>query len=251
MKIIAIINNKGGVGKTTSCFTIANYFARKGKKTLVMDLDPQSNLTFSFGLAIDHHHDSIYESAVNKKLDPLKIKDNLFLVPANQYTPKFNNDFNDSFSPDTIISRLLKKYSDDYDVCIIDTSPDLSLLTRNGLSCADSIYIPLKVGVYEAIGSKKLMDNIEVLEEVYNKKNVLKGLFFTMVDLRSNISKEVLINITNIFNGNILNSKIRNSSSILEATAMRTDVISYNESSTGALDYLALCDEIAEIEGIK
>lgn len=249
MKKIAIVNNKGGVGKTTSAHNLAHFFTRKNYRVLLMDLDPQGNLSFSNKFMSDQVTYTIKNVLDNKIINPIKIKENLDFIPGNLQLEKCNIELiSDSFYV-FYLREILDKYNDKYDICIMDSSPSLSPLTRVALGSADSIYIPIKAGIYEVIGSTVLIDHIKPFQRQIPSL-AIKGIFVTQFDNRTTFSKDIIIQLEEMFGSKVLRSKIRKNVSIEEACSAQLDIFSYKPNSKGAEDYSALGNEILEIEGL-
>lgn len=250
---IAIANNKGGVAKTTTAINLMAYFALKGYKVLGVDLDPQGNMTDSFGVDMEKMEFTAYEALKNKDATPyiIKLKDNMDIVPSNLDLERGNLDFISILGRETLLKKALQKVENNYDICIIDTSPSLSTLTLNALAAADRIYIPLRSGYFEMRGSSVLMDVIREVQEDINPYLEVGGVFITQYDSRTNLGAEVIERLESYFGTKLLNSKIRTNVALAEAPALALDIFSYKSSSNGALDYVALGDEILQREGIK
>ena len=162
MKILTITNNKGGVAKTTSDQNIGAAMEQLGYKVLLVDLDPQGNLSSSFGINTDKLDKTIFDAMKEKNAKPyiVEIKEKLHLLPSNLVLEKANIEFSSLPVRELILEKTLKTIKEDYDICLIDTSPSLSLLTTNAISCANSIYIPVRAGFYEMKGRKLLIEII-------------------------------------------------------------------------------------------
>ncbi len=253
MRTIAITNNKGGVAKTTSVQNIGAGFALKGKKTLLIDMDPQGNLSSSFGIDVDNLETTIFDGMKDKNVEPhiLEINENLHILPANLVLERANIEFSSLPVREMILAKSLRKIKSNYDICLIDTSPSLSLLTTNAISCADSVYIPLRAGFFEMKGSKLLIDMIEELKSDINENLEINGVFITQYDSRTNISQAVIEAIDENIPGKLLKTRIRNNIALTEAPATAQDIFSYNKNSNGAIDYRALVEEILEREGLN
>ncbi len=250
---IAIANNKGGVAKTTSAINLMAYYAKKGYKVLGIDLDPQGNLTDSLGVDTTSLEFTAYEALKNKDLVPYltKLNDNLSIVGSNLDLERGNLDFVSLMGRELLLKKGLKKVEEDYDICIIDTSPSLSTLTLNALAAADTVYIPLRSGYFEMRGSSVLIDVINDVKEDINPELKIGGVFITQYDSRTNMSTEVLDLLENHFGASLMKSKIRNNISLAEAPALEQDIFTYKPNSNGAKDYRKLANEILKREGIK
>lgn len=252
MKTIVIANNKGGVSKTTSVFNLAGYFAKQNYKILVIDLDPQANLTDSFGIEIEATENNAYMALKEKNLKPylIEIDKNLHLLPSNLDLEKANLDFVSTLGRELLLKKALSKIENEYDICLIDTSPNLSTLTLNALSCGSSIYIPLRSGYYEMRGVSVLLDVINQIREDINPNLKLGGVFLTQYDSRTNMTNEVFQNLKNYFGENLMETKIRNNISLVEAPALVQNIFDYKPNSNGAIDYEMLAQEILRKESI-
>lgn len=252
MKILAITNNKGGVAKTTSVQSIGAAFEKLGKKVLLIDLDPQGNLSSSFGIDIDNLETTIYDAMKEKdaKSYIIELSENLHILPSNLLLEKANIEFSSLPVRELILEKTIRNLKNDYDICLIDTSPSLSLLTTNAISCADSVYIPVKAGFFEMKGSRLLIDLINELKNDINEKLEIKGLFITQYDSRTNIAQAVIESIEKNMPGKLLKTRVRNNIALVEAPASANHIFQYNKNSNGSKDYLELAKEILEKEGM-
>ena len=171
-------------------------------------------------------------------------------MPSNLVLEKANIEFSSLPVRELILEKTLKTIKEDYDICLIDTSPSLSLLTTNAISCANSIYIPVRAGFYEMKGSKLLIELINELKEDINEKLEIKGIFVTQYDSRTNISQAVIEAIDKNVPGKLLKAKIRNNISLVEAPTNALDIFTYDKNSKGSKDYLELTKEILNREEI-
>ena len=250
MRILAITNNKGGVAKTTSVQSIGAALEKLGKKVLLVDLDPQGNLSSSFGIDIDNLETTAYNAMKERNAEPyiVKISNNLHILPSNLILEKANIEFSSLPVRELILEKTLKPLKCNYDICIIDTSPSLSLLTTNAISCADSVYIPVKAGFFEMKGSRLLIDLINELKNDINEKLEIKGLFITQYDSRTNIGQTVIEAIEKNMPGKLLKTRIRNNISLVEAPASASHIFEYDKNSNGSKNYLELAKEILSRE---
>ncbi len=186
MLTISFTNNKGGVGKTTSSIAMAYFCALQGKKTLLIDMDPQGNATSSL---IDKSTVSrtIKNAFQDKKIEDCIVttnENNLYLIPANLTLDEANILFSSAFRREEILKKLLKKIENKFEICIVDTAPTLSLLTFNALVASDSIYIPVKTGGYELEGMRNL---INIISEISEKK---PGIFFNQYQFNALVASD-------------------------------------------------------------
>ncbi len=255
MRKIAIANNKGGVAKTTTAYNIASYYAREGFKVLVVDMDPQGNLTDSLGInpvTLDY---TIYDVLATKKSKDFLIKlpqyNNFYLLPSNLESEAANLNLASQVSRETLLKKSLKDVENDFDLCIIDTSPSLSVLTFNALTAADSVYITLRAGYFELRGAGMLIDTIAQLKDELNNNLKINGIILTQYDGRSNLSSDTQNELENYFASSLMKTKIRQNVDLAKAPALAQDIFTFAPHSNGAKDYEFLALEILEREGIK
>ena len=249
MRKIAIVNNKGGVGKTSSAFNIGAYFSKKGFKVLMIDLDSQGNLTGTYGIKDNQIENTIYEMIKGQKLTPIKISETMDLIPATLETELANIEFVNRPSWSLLLKRFLVNYEDKYDICIIDSSPSLNILTKNAFGAADSIYIPMRPGIYEYRGADLLVRSINEIK-LDNPGLEIKGIFLTLYENRTNLSKDIEMHMQSKFGSILMETKIRKSLSVEECPATRTSVFESGTKSAGARDYEKLALEILQREGL-
>ena len=255
MRKIAIANNKGGVAKTTTAYNIASYYAREGFKVLVVDMDPQGNLTDSLGInpvTLDY---TIYDVLATKKSKDFLIKlpqyNNFYLLPSNLESEAANLNLASQVSRETLLKKSLKDVENDFDLCIIDTSPSLSVLTFNALTAADSVYITLRAGYFELRGAGMLIETIEQLKDELNSNLKINGIILTQYDGRSNLSSDTQNELENYFASSLMATKIRQNVDLGKAPALAQDIFTFAPHSNGAKDYEFLALEILGREGMK
>lgn len=253
MKVICFTNNKGGVGKSTSAASVAAYLALNAKlKVLVIDLDPQGNVSSNF---IDKTtikktaYDVLKDKNIREAIVDTNIK-NIKIIPANLNLDSANIELSAAFSRESILKKCLKEIENDFDVCVIDTAPTLSVLTFNGLVAADGVYIPVRAGGYEIDGMKNLVKIIKDIQDLPGNNTKLSGIFFTHYMANQNITKISKDEIEEKFMP-LMKSYIRTNVALSEATYTGQTVFEYDKKSNGAIDYASLSKEIMEIENIK
>jgi chromosome partitioning protein len=249
--VFAIANQKGGVGKTTTSINLAACLASLGRKTLVIDLDPQSNTTT--GLGIDAHRvgNSIYELLVNDNItvnDVLRadIRPNLSLIPAkvDLYAADIELVYIDH--REFRLKRILDTVKDTYDFVLIDCPPSLGLLTVNALTSADGVILPLQCEYFALEGMQQLLNTIKLVRDRLNPKVFLFGVVLTMYDPRTRLAAEVVDEITQHFPKEKFQSMIPRNVRLSEAPSYGLTILEHEARSPGALAYKALAEEVIE-----
>jgi len=242
-RIIAISNHKGGVGKTTSAINIGAGLQRLGKKILLIDLDPQANLSQSLGLVNPER--TIYGALRGEhSLEPLEIIKGLDVIPANLDLSGAEIEMSGEAGREYLLKELIDPIRSRYDYTIIDSAPSLGLLTINAFTAADEIFIPLQAQFLALQGLAKLIEVIEKIQRRLNKGLRMGGVFITQYDSRKVLNRDVVATIEDHFKGDLFTTKIRENITLAEAPAQGMDVFRYSPKSYGAEDYLALCKEI-------
>jgi len=247
-KIIAICNQKGGTGKTTSAINLASYLGLSGKKTLLIDLDPQANATS--GLGINKHN--IQKSTYHILLEELEIKDilqptaisNLFLAPSNLDLTGAEVELVGALGREYRLKRALTKEKANFDFMIIDSPPSLGLLTINGLCAADSVIIPVQCEFYALEGLTQLAHTIKLVKENLNPNLNIEGVLLTMADYRTNLTKEVIQEVRNHFKDKVYKAVIPRNIRLTEAPSFGKPIAIYDKDSLGAQKYEELSKEI-------
>ncbi len=236
-RIISIANFKGGVGKTTSSMNIGSALADQDKKVLLIDLDPQFNLTQSLG--INDPENTIYEALTGKKaLQPQRITNKLDLVASSFNLIKAEIELSGEFKREFILAGLLEPIKDRYDYILIDCPPALGLLTVNGFAASNLIFIPIEAEYLALKGYSVLKEAIDKVGMEINK------VFITKYDSRKVLNRNVAESIKERLNGKVFHTMIRNNISLAEAPAMGMDIFRYDRKSNGAQDYMSLSKEI-------
>jgi chromosome partitioning protein len=241
--IISLLNHKGGVGKTTSAINIGAGLAELGKKVLLVDLDPQANLTLSLG--VPRHPNTIYEAIRGEApMIPYQIKDNLDVVISTLDLSGAEMELINEAGREFILRELFDPIRDNYDYIIIDCPPSLGLLTLNALTSSDLVYIPLQTEFLAMQGLAKIKQIIQKVKVRLNKKLEIGGVIATMYDHRKVLNRDVVQTIEKYFGELLFETRIRDTVALAEAPAQRKDIFDYNRKSSGAEDYLALSKEI-------
>jgi len=244
--ILIFSNHKGGVGKTTSTVNIGAALARMGKKTLLVDLDPQANLSRSLG--IQDPEITIYEALRGKhEIIPVNHEPNLDIVPSSLDLSAAEVELSFETGREYILKELLDPLRSHYDLILIDCPPSLGLLTINALAAADLAFIPIQAEFLALDGLTKLLEVIEKVKRRINNRLEIAGIFVTQYDKRKILNRDVVAAIDKHFKGKALASKIRNNVSLAEAPGTGTHIYAYNHKSNGAEDYTALTREILSV----
>jgi len=247
-KIIAICNQKGGVGKTTTSINLAAYLAMAGKKVMLIDLDPQANATS--GIGINKHdikkstyHILLEESELVDILQKTNI-DNLVLAPSNLDLTGAEVELVGALGREYRLKRALQKEKEHFDFLIIDSPPSLGLLTINGLCAADSVIVPVQCEYYALEGLTQLHNTIRLVKENLNPNLGIEGVLLTMADFRTNLTKEVIQEARNHFKEKVYNTVIPRNVRLTEAPSFGKPIALYDPDSLGAQKYEELSKEI-------
>ncbi len=242
-RIIAISNHKGGVGKTTSCINIGAGLEKEGKKVLLIDLDPQANLTQSLG--VDDPQTTIYEALKGEtKLKPLQVHEQLYIIPSTLDLSGAELELSTEAGREFILKELLEAIDNTFDFILIDCPPSLGLLTINALTAANEVLIPLQAHYLPLRGLTKIIEVIDKVQKRLNRSLQIGGVFITHYDRRKILNRDVAEAITSNFDGKVYETKIRDNISLAEAPTAGIDIFRYNEKSHGAEDFRNLCNEI-------
>ncbi len=254
--IIAFANQKGGVGKTTTTLNLGVYLAKKGKNVLLVDLDPQANLTSGLGIGKQNLENSIYDvlmedmEAVDviNRLDQRgeKASGTLGILPANIELAGAEVELVNSISRESILKNALAKIKKDYDFVLIDCPPSLGLLTINALVAADSAVIPVQSEYYALEGLGQLLNTIGMVKKRLNRSLKILGVVITMFDARTNLSKQVAQELSENFQGKVFDTIVPRNIRLSEAPSHGQSISSYDPDSQGAIAYENLAGELLE-----
>lgn len=249
-EIMAIANQKGGVGKTTTTINLAAALAEKGKKVLVIDMDPQGNTSSGLGIDKDELDTTVYQLMIgDSTFDECVQKDvyeNLDVLAANVNLAGIEIETMDMEDRNYILNNIISKISDQYDFIIIDCPPSLNSLTINSMTTADSVLVPIQCEYYALEGLSQLIYTINLVKDRLNSRLCINGIVFTMYDGRTNLSMQVIDNVRNNLNQFIYNTIIPRGVRLAEAPSHGLPINKYDNRSTGAKAYNALADEIIE-----
>lgn len=247
-KIIAIANQKGGVGKTTTAINLSSLLAAAEKKTLLIDIDPQSNS--SSGLNIFKHNPSVYEVLVgNEEIKDVIIESYmpfLDLLPSNINLVGAEIEMVELPKRETILKEALREVYERYDYILIDCPPSLGLLTLNALTASNSVLIPVQCEYFALEGLGQLLNTINIVKQYYNPELTIEGVLLTMFDTRLRLSHQVAEEVRKYFGEKVFNTVINRNVRISEAPSFGKPIILYDAVSTGAQNYMAFAAELIE-----
>lgn len=241
--IISVANHKGGVGKTTSVINIGAGLSRMGKKILLIDLDPQANLSQSLGLI--NQERNIYSTIRGESsLDPIEVLEGLDVVPSTLDLSGAEIELSGEAGREYILKELIDPLRKNYDYIFIDTPPSLGLLTVNAFTASDEVFIPLQAQYLALQGLTKLIEIIDKIKARLNKGLKVGGVIITQYDKRKILNRDVVATIQTHFKEAVFKTIIRDTVALAEAPTKGEDIFRYNIKSYGAEDYLSLCKEI-------
>ncbi len=249
-KIIAIANQKGGVGKTTTTINLAASLADKGKKVLMMDLDPQGNASSGLGVEKNELDKTVYQLMIGmntfEECVQKNVLENLDVLPANVNLAGVEIETLDMEDRNFILAKRIEPVKDQYDYILIDCPPSLNSLTINSMTTADSVLVPIQCEYYALEGLSQLIYTINLVRDRLNERLQIDGVVFTMYDGRTNLSLQVIENVRENLNQKIYNTIIPRSVRLAEAPSYGLPINIYDSKSAGAKAYYALAEEIIE-----
>lgn len=251
-RIIAIANQKGGVGKTTTAINLSACLAEAGKKVLTMDLDPQGNMTSGLGVDKNEVENTIYELM----LDECSIKESMVdtvvegmkVIPSNVNLAGAEIELLGIPEKEYILKNAVDYIKEDYDFIIIDCPPSLNMLTINAMTTADTILVPIQCEYYALEGLSQLMHTIDLVQQRLNPNLKIDGVVFTMYDARTNLSNQVVDNVRANLDTKIYNTLIPRNIRLAEAPSYGLPIHMYDTKSAGAESYRLLAKEVMERE---
>lgn len=247
-RVIAIANQKGGVGKTTTTINLSAALAEKGKKVLVIDCDPQGNSTSGFGIEKNTLENTIYELLLGEcSIKDATIADvfpNLSVLPAHVNLAGAEIEMIDTDKREYKLKQELDWIKDEFDYIIIDCPPSLSMLTVNAMTAADSIIVPIQCEYYALEGLSQLIHTINLVKERLNRRLTIDGVVFTMFDIRTNLSAQVVENVKANIKQHVYDTLIPRNVRLAEAPSYGEPICKYDPKSVGAEKYAELAEEV-------
>ena len=255
-KIIAIANQKGGVGKTTTAINLSAALAEEGKKILVVDIDPQGNCTSGFGVDKNRQENTVYELLLDDcSINECMIRDvlkgigdektsGIDLIPSNVKLAASEIELIGIPRKEFILRDALDYIKDDYDYVIMDCPPSLNVLTVNAMTAADSVIVPIQCEYYALEGLSQLIHTINLVKERLNRRLDIEGIVFTMYDARTNLSAQVVENVKQHVEQHIYETVIPRNIRLAEAPSYGEPITVYDKKSSGAAAYRELAKEV-------
>jgi chromosome partitioning protein len=251
-KKIAIVNQKGGVGKSTTAINLGASLAEQGRKVLIVDIDPQGNATSGLGLEKSDLEYSIYDALINdtplNKIIKPTGHDDFYILPANIDLAGAEIELVSIMSRESRLKKKIKESNIDFDYIFFDCPPSLGLLTLNALTASDHIIVPIQCEYYALEGLGQLMQTVELVQSNLNPDLTLLGVVLTMNDARTNLSSQVIEEVKKYFGKDVFNTIIPRNVRLSEAPSFGEPIVTYDPSSRGAKAYKDLAKEVIERE---
>ncbi len=251
-KTVAIANQKGGVGKTTTSVNLAACVAEMGKKVLLIDIDPQGNATSGVGVDKNELKASIYDVLINgvstDEVICATAVEGLDIIPANIELAGAEIELVSTMAREQVLKRAMRKTEKEYDYIFIDCPPSLGLLTLNALNLADTLMVPIQCEYYALEGLSQLMNTVKLVRQHLNPDLEVEGVVLTMFDARTNLSAQVVNEVKKFFKNTVYKTIIPRSVRLSEAPSFGLPITVYDNKCTGAMAYTALAQELLEKE---
>jgi len=249
-KVLAIVNQKGGVGKSTTAVNLAAALGEAGKKVLLIDLDPQANSTSGLGVNKNQRERCVYDALLGERTleeltEPVEEK-NVFIVPATIQLAGAEVELVNVISREMRLKSMIEPIRDQYDYILIDCAPSLGLLTINALTAADGLLIPLQCEYYALEGLSKLLDSMRLVKTHLNPKLDVFGVLMTMYDKRMNLTQQVVTEVENYFGDIVFKTYIPRTVRLSEAPSYGQSALTYDSKGKGAEAYRELAKEVMQ-----
>lgn len=249
-KLFAVVNQKGGVGKSTTAVNLAAGLGHLGYKTLLVDLDPQGNATSGFGLNKNQRELCIYnallgDTSIGEIIEPVEVE-HVFVVPATIQLAGAEIELVSAFSRETKLKSILEPVRDDFDFIIVDCPPSLGLLTINALTAAEGLIIPIQCEYYALEGLSKLLDSVRLVKTHLNPTLEVFGVLMTMYDTRTRLAHQVVEEVRDFFGEKVFETLVPRTVRLSEAPSFGKPVTLYDPSGRGAEAYMNLAKEVVD-----
>lgn len=247
-RIIAVANQKGGVGKTTTTINLSACLAEAGKKVLVIDVDPQGNTTSGLGIDKNDVENTVYElmlgEAELKECIYESVMEGLYVIPSNVNLAGAEIELIDIDEREYILKKITESVKDEYDFIMLDCPPSLSMLTVNAMTAANTVLVPIQCEYYALEGLSQLMRTIDLVTKKLNPELEMEGVVFTMYDARTNLSLQVVENVKSNLNRTVYKTIIPRNVRLAEAPSHGLPINLYDPKSAGAESYRLLAEEV-------
>ena len=247
-RVISVVNQKGGVGKSTTAINLSACLAEKGKKVLAVDMDPQGNTTSGLGIEKDEQEITLYDILLGETdaKDAIihEVYENLDLIPSNTDLAGAEVELVGLDDREYMLKTAIDPLKDQYDFIILDCPPSLSILTINAMTASDTVLVPIQCEYYALEGLSQLIHTVDLVKERLNAKIEIEGVVFTMYDARTNLSMQVVENVKNNLTQRIYQTVIPRNVRLAEAPSYGQPITLYDPKSAGADSYRRLADEV-------
>ena len=255
-KAIAIFNQKGGVGKTTTNINLGSCLALRGKKILIIDIDPQGNTTSGIGIDKTQLGNTVYDVLINDTIHPKEAVmktniENLYIIPSSVQLAGAEIELVEMEYREKRLKTAIDRIKDEFDYVFIDCPPSLGLLTINSLTAVDSVLVPIQCEFYALEGVSQLINTIDLVKRALNSKLEIQGVLLSMFDGRTNLSIQVVEEVKKYFREKVYTTIIPRNIRLAEAPSFGMTIMEYDPKSKGALAYTDFAEEFLMLEGDK